>query len=804
MALLALLALMALPAGTALPQDRASAPQAAEIRALLDAGKADEARDKAVLALEFAPDDAELLELCSTASEKADDADAALWYARLQRQTAIASGTPAGRLKPLDQRIASLDPLPPEDREAFDAALKRVFELGQTCAKRKLYGNAVELLSRCEGTPYAEKAGQQLDKIYKNKKAVQALLESGLDVPVTRKQKRSAKWIARNDEKHAAWDDAYRIKTDNYTVVTNVGWELGEAISQAMEQMNRFYRKVFHHKERGGGTARCAIHVYRDREEFLGNVDEDMHDTAGFFVPGENRVSTYDPRPSGETIAELWGTLFHECSHQFTEMIFASAAPSWLDEGTASYFEGARLQPNGRVENNLVVDYYLQALKETLAAGEPSLRKVLRYDEPDSYPADYYPVGWGLVYFFRNYEDENSERVYEPLYAKYMDAYRTGGKHDKFERFVELFVTKPKLPGVATFEEFEARFKAWIDELHDLHYGPPDRAKTILERARKQREAGKTDAAIVSYRWALTKRPRDLLALDELAALYSQDGRKDQAISTLRQVIELCRRELPDVAADGYEKTTHAELAAQCLERIRKLDKLVANVLDASTKELDSRVRDNAAKYVQAKRPRSALRILDTAVRVLADPESLLSLRKEIAAESRVDVRRRRRLRVTDDLEDWLTGASWSVRDGKLVGTTDSLDVAVYAEQPPESYRFEATFVPVRATDETFMGIVWGLSEDGVLDVFDTYADGVTAIHRATKKWETLAELPYVDESELDVIRMAIEVERGVVRFIANGKELHARRFTPAELQGRVGVTYGEGTVEVLDIALVY
>lgn len=790
---------------TAFAQEGATAaPQATEIRALLDAGKVEEARAKAELALEFAPGDVALLELCSATSESAGDADAALWYARLQRLAATAEGTPPTRLKPLDERIASLDPLAREDRESFDAAQRRVFDLGQTCARRKLYANAVELFFRCEGTPNAQKAEKQLDKLYANKKAVQSLLASGLDVPVTRKQKRSAKWITRNDRKHAAWEDAYRIKTENYTLTTNMGWELAEAMSQAMEQMNRFYRKVFRHKERGGGTGRCAIHVYSNRIGFLANVDPDQHDTAGFFVPGENRVSTYDPRPDGETIAELWATLFHESSHQFTEMIFAGAAPSWLDEGTASYFEGSRLQPNGRVENNLVVDYYLQMLVETLAAGKPSLRQVLEYNMPESYPADYYPTGWGLVYFFRNYEDANSECVYAPLYAKYMDSYRTGGKHDKFERFVEIFITKPKLDGVATFEDFEARFKAWIDELNDLHYGPPSRAEKIVERARRQRKAGRVDAAVVSYRWALEKRPGNLRALDELADLYAEEGRKDQAISTLRRIIELCGQALPGDVVDGYDKTTHGQLSTACLGRIRKIDKLVATALDDCGKELESRARETAGKYVEAKRPRSALRTLDTAIRVLGEPEDLLRLRGEIATKHEVEVRRRRRLRVTEDLEDWLTDPSFKASDGLLVGAKEGLGVAMYLQAPPKNYRFEVTFRPVKSTDETFVGIVFGLSDDGVLDVFDAYADGVTAIHRATKEWETLANLPYIDASELDEIRLAIEVERGVVQFIANGKKLHARAFTAAELQGRIGVAFGGGTVEIRDAAFVY
>ena len=134
-------------------------------------------------------------------------------------------------------------------------------------------------------------------------------------------------------------------------------YAMGEDMSRAMEQMNVFYRSVFRYKERGGTMARCKLHVYKHRSEFdEHNADLDLSpSTKGFFMPGANEVHTYDPRtdPYPDTLEGLWGTLFHEASHQFTRAALSPAVPTWLNEGTASYFEGARLLANGTVQTNL-------------------------------------------------------------------------------------------------------------------------------------------------------------------------------------------------------------------------------------------------------------------------------------------------------------------------------------------------------------------------------------------------------------------------------------------------------------------
>ncbi len=695
-------------------QDAAVAPPtAADVRKLLDGGDAAAAHATAALALELAPDDRDLVALASAAAEAAGDRDEALWHARRGRQLAVSAGESAGRLKPLDARVVALDPAPAEVRAAAGAALDAYVEAGLLAARRKLWVNAVELLSRCEGTPSEAKTSAALDTIYANDSAVRALLDSGLDVPVARAEKRSPQWIARNDAAHRDWKSAWTVKSANYTVVTNTGWRLANSIAQAMEQMNDFYRKVFRHKERGGGTPRCTIRVYRDQKEYEANVPPDMHDAAGFFQPGENSISTYDPRPR-DTIAELWATL--------------------------------------------------------------------------------------------NYEDPAHERVYAPHYASYVDAYRTGGKHDTFDRFVEYFVTKPKLQGVATFDDFEARYRAWISELENLRFGPASTASTLLARARGQRAAKQLDAARDSYRWALAKQPRSLAAVIELADLGVQRGDKDRAIALYRRVAELAARLDPEGPVPDTDDATAGELAARAAAAVARLDAPFAKALDEASAGVLRSARDAAAAWAEAGCPHNAVAALDTAARLLGGRRDLVAERDEIAGKHSVDWRTRRRLKADRALPGWRTEVGWTAEGGALVGggAADAVTTAEWAEDLPDDYRIEVTLRPRSVTGATWVGLTFGLGEDGVVDALGVHGSGRVAVQRYVKEFEVLLDLPAASAESLQDLRLAVDVSGGVATYLVDGKRVGSLDLGEPDLRGRVGFACGGGTVEFRDAVLLH
>lgn len=801
----------------------------AEARGLLQAGKAAEALQKAKEGLEFAPDLLELLDLASRAATEAGVKDEALWYGTLAASELADLAAPSKAEKAIGDalvaRMAQIDPLARKGATTIDGYAASIASIGKECASKKLYVNAVDLLVRCQGTSSAAAAEAELAKIYANKKAVEALLDSGLDVQVAPKRKRSAESIAREDAKHSDWETAHEIKGKQYTIKTDMGIELAESMSFAMEQMNAFYRKVFHVKEFGGGqTARATICVYRTREEFdenEGSEDDPIdRNVAGFFRPGANYVATYDPRADQRSLASLWETLFHESSHQFTHMISADLIPAWLNEGTASYFEGARLRPNGLVETNLVPDERLEGLEVMLKMSEsaggtgvakkpanvPSLEDVVTYFQPGSYPGEYYPFGWGLVYFFLNYEDERSKRVYEKPYQDFMLAYKSGGKHDVKGRFVEHFVTKAKQPGVTSFEQFEARWRAWIHELHALYFGPPEMAERLVARARKQVADKALESAEESYAWALRKRPGDPVASFELAELLAGQKRNDPAIFRYRAAATGLRAlEDPSGTLPGGGDLTGTDLLAVSVGALAKLDPALSDAIAKADSSFAATVAETARAYAEQELPRASLALLDAAEELYGRADALAELRAEIAAASKADLRRWRRLPTSGELIEWEAGSEWSALEGALTATADHPVFCSWREPMPERYSLEAKIDATGLDKESgFVGIFFGANSKG-LQYVGFSAEGSAEFGELDKGWKPIGPLPSIKKGQLGSIEVRIEVSKDSVEFFLGGKAAgKPKAYDPEDLVGKIGFVVQGGEAKIRDVRVCY
>jgi len=804
--LLAVALLLALSHGAALVAAPRDAPASAVIEQLLRDGKAAEALDAAYAALARGADDLDLLQLASTAAESAERKDEALWLTHLALRTALVTDAKGPVQRSLATRVGALDPLPEPDRPALDGYAKELLELGALCLKRRLYANAVDFFQRCEDTAGAVAAAAEMEKLYKNKRAVTAMLASGIDVPLQAKQTKSARRIAMEDARHDTWKKAWKIKGDNYTVETDAGWELGSAVLDAMEQVNAYYRQVFQHKQGGGGTARCTIRLYKTREEFLQMEGERDDATQGFYSSA-NYVACFDPRSHGGRIGDLWETLFHEASHQFTSMISTGTIPGWLDEGTAVYFEGTRRQGNGRVVANLVEEERLDHLKDVLRKGSPTLREVVSWFRDESYPLDYYPIGGFLVYFFKNYEDDACERVYAPIFDAYLRSYKSGGKHDPVQRFEEYFIHKADQPGVKDFAAFEKRFKDWCLQLCDLQFGPTDRADVLLQRAAKQRKLGKLDAAIDSYRWALDKRNGDLRGLLGLAEVHAERKDDDASVYRFRQLIHEARSiEAQDDALAELPGLTPKALTESCLGRIEAVDGVVAQRVATGDAAYVAMIDMAARKYVEAGYPRVAAWLLDNANGAVAGHRELEAAQHAIESEHAVYARLWRRPPL--DLEDWDPVGRWTVEGDALVGTYDAKggDQACILREPlPDRYRFEVT-IRLRKTvgEDPFVGLLFGIDEGPVWDVLGSDADGAVDVSRAVVDWKTLKDLPSLGASTKEPFRLGIDVERGRVRFFVQGKQVYTHTYPPGDTRGRVGFVVQDVEAEFTDIRMAW
>jgi len=764
----------------------------------LPRGAAEEELADLELALEYRPDDAALLSSAARASAAAGDHDRAYWYAVLAREAIGGDAKQKALVKELDGLIAELE-LPEVSADVLlEDYASEVMKLAQTCERRKLYANAVDLLAACRGTRFEARAEERLEKLFSKEKTVEALLASGIEIPAKPTTKRSPEFIAKEDARHATWEDPHEVETKFYTVETNMGYELAHSISMAMEQMNQFYRKVFEYKERGGSMRSCGIRVYATREEFDEIEGEKERSVKGFFVPLQNRVATYDPRADGLSLGHLWSTLFHEASHQFTEATTTNLMPGWLNEGTASYFEGATLLPSGQVVANQVPDGRLEELLYFLEKGSPTLKEVVSYFEEGSYDGTYYSFGWGLVYFIQNYEDERSERVYVPIYREYMQTYTKGGKHDVLGRFVEYFVEKAQQPGIETFEQLEARWKQWIQDLAAVHFGPKEKADVLLARARKQVADGKLEYARETYGRALDKRPDDARALYERAQVLLDLGETDGGLFDYRRVIQLARSQAdPAAPMPGFDEQSAAAVLADCLARITEVYDAVGKAVGGTDAAFVAATKEAAGAFVEAGFPRGAVHLIDTSIAVLGGDASLAGLAAEICSEKAIDLRRWRRFALEDGLALWEHGDGWSAAGEELRLATDDLVTCTRRGEMPEAYRFEARIRPGKPGEFPVLGLVFGSNPATGAKMFallpKARAIGLVALKEGPVIEQQFEHAWKPDAKEY---HLALEATRGRVELFLDEKRVGSADLPRGELLGRVGV-FGQDTEAV-------
>ncbi|MGD2017498.1 MAG: hypothetical protein PVJ89_05245 [Planctomycetota bacterium] len=768
-------------------------------------------------ALQQSPDDPKLLMDAAEAAFSEDDDDAALWYAELARLMA-GDGREA---KAVDKRLKALREEVgvelPSLGTASGAYAKSIFQLAKLCQSAKLYANCADLLGGLEGTPYGEDAASRLEKLFKNKKALEAMLESGVPVKVSTRQRRSAREIARIDAKHVEWDEAFELKGKNYTIKTNMGVEMAEAILSAMEQMNRFYRKIFDYKKGGGSMRRCEVRVWKTRDEFDAYNPGTGPTVGGFYSPSENSVSTYDPRTADgfmqQPIEELWSTLYHEASHQFTRMVWKALIPTWLNEGTASYFEGAAILPGGFVETNRIPESRLRNVVYQIGGKNPEdpvgvdeldpaldavdLWDVVTYFQPGSYPGSHYSFGWAMVYFCMNYENDSCERVYEPIYKDFMRSYTDSGEERNVgKRFKKYFVEEAELPGVESYEDLERRWQAWILELSRIEFGGPEQADVLIERARKQLEFDKLEYAVDSLRWALRKRPDDPLALRLLGETLTELKGQDAALFAFRRLVAVGRAQADREAPLKHYDGTGAEAVAAGLAGIKKVNRSLGEIMQDG---YDAFVEDAVAEadgWVEAGYPRVALQSLTLASDVVGGEGALLARAAELRESAGVDIRRVRRLPVPEDLEGWERSGEWAAiaeEDG-TTGLRCSGDYAeaTFAEAPPKTFLFEVDVLVEDLGDFpvlgiTFAGTVAGSKSyvrlgksgrAGILDYDDqtgrpTFAPQFKAKSRM-KAGETFT--------------MGIDVGLNAARFLIDGKEVGKIEGSPSSFAGRLGL----------------
>ena len=405
----------------------------------------------------------------------------------------------------------------------------------------------------------------------------------------------SKQWIADHDARHADWDSRATLERENYTTVTDAGYEVMARASAAMEQMNAFYRVFFDY---GAGRSRkqvprVELRIFKNRAEYLEFGTGPPAGWSGGQYTGA-AVETY----VGETgFAGMTGILFHEAAHQFVRLATNSAG--WLNEGLASYFEGCELLNNGTVRVNQPATHRLFPLAARMERGwmadprdapekAPTLRIVIENDYTWG-PAWYAPT-WGVVYFLYNFQDlTDGHFVYRAAFREFID--RSGGLSGDtaigvFERVVLAHPAKPtkgsrsflNLP--ASIDGLDDIWKRWTIRLRDRASGKDDKKPRYLKWAQHAIERGDIEDAAEFFELGIAREPENvslLLAFGEFLA--DERSNEDRAVHVIRKAARLSEH-ANDVESLRAAKRRLAKLDPE----VEKLDRIYADLIAAATR----------------------------------------------------------------------------------------------------------------------------------------------------------------------------------------------------------------------------
>lgn len=444
------------------------------------------------------------------------------------------------------------------------------------------------------------------------------------------------------------------LESEHYKLSCNLEPEIVQLVADTMDDVHAYYVELyFDGDEKKAKGAKAEIRTYPDREAMLAHWGGG-EPPEGWWSPGENRVTCYDTRTSTGSLDWMLTTLFHEASHQFMTLLSRKGgwAPAWLNEGTASFFEGAVAMADHRVLWPDAALPRLMGLCAMLQGGTgPTLSDVVSFSGGGSYPGEDYPFGWGLVYFMQQYEEPASlVYVYRPLYARYREEITSKGG-DPMQLFEQVFLGKDSPLHHQSFADFERDWRQWILEtVRPLHVGP-EKERRELRTARAKRYLEAADAAAGNRRAPVSEEDLLLRALGDVEYVRTKvDGPEHPELAIyLMQADLLERLDRPEGAAPLVEAVlnladagtfvlTEDEYDAQ-ERRLKKLDSRNWALRTARSRaEALARSAERLVdEYRHAKEPKllRAYTFAAAAGAALDDEKGLLALASELREEAR-------------------------------------------------------------------------------------------------------------------------------------------------------------------------
>jgi hypothetical protein len=227
------------------------------------------------------------------------------------------------------------------------------------------------------------------------------------------------------------------VTEGRYQVFAQGGHQMAFEVNLFMKEMLRQYEKFFNNWSIKDGARVIVFDNPEDFRHYTGNVVSLTH--AG--LAGYCHLKTDEAGNQFYEIVtyqdpNLWRVLAHEGFHQFIGYELGLQIPTWLNEGTAQYFETSSITGShfnvGQISRNKLL--YAQAL--ILNKKAPPIAQLVTWDQATFYANANvaYPMSWALVYYLLN---SNNDRYEQSRFRRYLQDLKFG--NDSFRSLQKEF-----------------------------------------------------------------------------------------------------------------------------------------------------------------------------------------------------------------------------------------------------------------------------------------------------------------------------------------------------------------------------
>lgn len=611
----------------------------------------------------------------------------------------------------------------------------------------------------------------------------------------------SADWISKEDEKHKTWEKRWTRETEHYRVETNAGYEILVTACIVMEQFHSMYRSFYGVDEKRKIPA-IPVKIFATQDAFKDYAPLDMKGAGGYYDSKE--IVTYDAGFASRMY--LWETLAHEASHQFTDLVTKEWQPTWMNEGTASFFEGVKILSNGQVVNNIIprASRRLETFMRHSATDDRiKLRDLLTTQSGlDNYTGDHYAYGWALIYFLFNYTDDKGRPTYRDLLQGYMKAgfRKVPQASAHIADFEKKIVAAARHPSIKSLDAFESEWRAFMKRRHEIELGRVDPVPAWIEKARalmKMKGTRPRSWASEMIDRILARAPSNTEALQMGIDLVWKGRKKDKD-----RALDRCQRILDAIPAASRDKKQERVITGI----IRKVDAAAVK----RTKRLRSMAGELdkvADKYVKANMPRRAIQVLRGAKALWPEDPSYLARAEKLRKDNNITTLRWRLLFNERDIREWtfadMDDNTYRVESDELVseygklGRDTSIDYRLLFGRSSikGDYRFRARMSADAKLGCKLVGICFGIKdsedfkaviwfpEQGVLDLARFMDGGLTGLAR--KNVSARGRGKWYD--------VEIAVRQGKVSLSLAGKEILTRDMGTDATDGAIGLIMGGG-----------